>query len=298
MKIDDVIAFSAVVRYKSLSEAGRVLGLTQPMLTRRVQSFEESLGVQLLDRSTKPMTPTPLGLRVYERCCGVLDEVHALRELAAGDLPVSNDLRVGMTQGIAEVALPRLLAQLAEQWPQLTPYVSTGWGGALMDRVEQRDMHAAAVFLPVGMILPRNLDGRLLLRTDLLVVARQGDWPRRRYQLSDFSAQGWVLNPDGCRFRAGLQHALAERQQTLKVRLDAFGRDLQLQAVADGLGLGLVPRHILASSPLAAQVDTLRIADFQPSVDLWLVHQREPGPLADAIAWFGQTLETVLAQQV
>ena len=57
MKTDDLKAFDAVVRIGSISEAARALGLTQPSITRRIQNLEEALGVQLLDRNTKPPRP-------------------------------------------------------------------------------------------------------------------------------------------------------------------------------------------------------------------------------------------------
>jgi DNA-binding transcriptional LysR family regulator len=54
MKIDDIEAFVTVVRCQSISAAAQVLELTQPAVTRRIQNFEEALGVVLLDRNTKP----------------------------------------------------------------------------------------------------------------------------------------------------------------------------------------------------------------------------------------------------
>lgn len=58
MKISDIDAFAAVVRCQSLSQAAYDLGITQPAITRRVQNLEEALGIELLDRNTKPMRPT------------------------------------------------------------------------------------------------------------------------------------------------------------------------------------------------------------------------------------------------
>lgn len=72
MKIDDIDAFVAVIRSQSISQAAESLRLTQPAITRRVQNFEEALGVSLLDRNTKPLKPTPMGMRVYEQCRAVL----------------------------------------------------------------------------------------------------------------------------------------------------------------------------------------------------------------------------------
>ena len=61
MKTDDIEAFVAVIRSGSLNAAALSLGLTQPAITRRLQSLEQDLGVDLLDRHTKPLKPTRLG---------------------------------------------------------------------------------------------------------------------------------------------------------------------------------------------------------------------------------------------
>ncbi|HEY0201917.1 MAG TPA: LysR family transcriptional regulator [Burkholderiaceae bacterium] len=298
MKIDDIAAFAAVVRHHSLSLAAHALGLTQPMLTRRVQGFEQALGVVLLDRATKPLQPTAQGLRVYEQCCAVLREVDSLRELAGAEPPLTGGLRLGLTQGIGELVLPALLAELEARWPGLEPHACTGWGGPLLERLERRELDATAVFLPRGKPLPRNVEGRMLLRTRLVVVARKGAWARRSYRLADCQGAGWVLNPDGCGFRAGLQRALAERGLPLEVRLDAFGRDLQLYSVAQGLGLGLVPLPLLEGSRHAAQLQTVPVSDFKPEVELWLAHGPLPERLREPVACFAQRVEAALAAPV
>ena len=59
MKLDEIEAFVAVVRSQSLSQAADSLALTQPAVTRRIQNFEEALGVELLDRNTKPLKGLP-----------------------------------------------------------------------------------------------------------------------------------------------------------------------------------------------------------------------------------------------
>ncbi|EGD04620.1 LysR family transcriptional regulator, partial [Burkholderia sp. TJI49] len=208
MKISDIDAFAAVVRCQTLSQAAAELGMTQPAITRRVQNLEEALGVTLLDRNTKPPRPTDIGRQVFEQCRAILREVDALRELTAGGQPPAGEFRVGLTQGLGELMLPGLIAQLATQWPALATQVTTAWGGMLVERVARRELDAALVFLAREMTLPAQVEGDRLLATRLVVVGRRGDWPRRSYRLADCHARGWVLNPDGCGFRAGLRRAL------------------------------------------------------------------------------------------
>ncbi|KVM79907.1 LysR family transcriptional regulator [Burkholderia stagnalis] len=284
MKISDIDAFAAVVRCQTLSQAAAELGMTQPAITRRVQNLEEALGVVLLDRNTKPPRPTDIGRQVFEQCRTILREVDALRELTAGQLPPAGEFRIGLTQGLGELMLPGLIAQLGEHWPALAPLVTTAWGGALVERVARRELDAALVFLAREMGLPPQVEGERLLTTRLVAVGRRGDWPRRSYRLADCHARGWVLNPDGCGFRAGLRRALDTHGLPLRVTLDTFGRDLQLQSVANGVGLGLMPLPLVEQSPLRDALDIVPLADFKPQIDLWLLRRHDAARFAAPLA--------------
>ncbi|CAI8981022.1 Transcriptional regulator, LysR family [Burkholderia ambifaria] len=295
MKISDIDAFAAVVRCQTLSQAATELGMTQPAITRRVQNLEEALGVTLLDRNTKPPRPTDIGRQVFEQCRAILREVDALRELTAGQRPPAGEFRVGLTQGLGELMLPGLIARLAGQWPALATQVTTAWGGALVERVARRELDAALVFLAREMVLPPQVAGERLLATRLVAVGRKGDWPRRGYRLADCHARGWVLNPDGCGFRAGLRRALDAQGLPMPVTLDTYGRDLQLQSVANGFGIGLMPLPLLDGSPLRDALDIVPLADFKPQIDLWLLHRQDAARFAAPLAAVAAHARTAFA---
>ncbi|WP_261534890.1 LysR family transcriptional regulator [Burkholderia multivorans] len=287
MKISDIDAFAAVVRCQTLSQAAAELGMTQPAITRRVQNLEEALGVTLLDRNTKPPRPTDIGLQVFDQCRAILREVDALRELTAARRPPAGAFRIGITQGLGERMLPELIARLASRWPALATQVTTAWGGVLVDRIARRELDAALVFLAREIVLPPAVEGERLLATRLVAIGRKGDWPRRSYRLADCHARGWVLNPDGCGFRAGLRRALDAQGLPMPVALDAYGRDLQLQSVANGIGIGLMPLPLVECSPLRDALEIVPLADFKPQIDLWLLRRQDAARFAaplDAIA--------------
>ncbi|NIE88741.1 LysR family transcriptional regulator, partial [Burkholderia sp. Tr-860] len=159
MKIGDIDAFAAVIRCQSLSQAAHELGITQPAITRRVQNLEEALGVELLDRNTKPPRPTDLGRRVHDQCRAVLREVEALREMVRATQPPAGAFRLGITHGIGELMLPELIAMLRERWPSVAPRVEAGWAGALLDKLSLGELDAALVFVARDTALPPHVTG-------------------------------------------------------------------------------------------------------------------------------------------
>jgi DNA-binding transcriptional LysR family regulator len=296
MKTDDIDAFVAVVRCQSISQAADALALTQPAITRRVQNLEQALDVELFDRNTKPLKPTAIGLQVYERCLAILREMDALRELVAQDSPPAGVLRLGVPQTIGDIVLLKTLKRLREQFPELRAQVVTGWGSHLVGKIERGELDAAAALFPAGKVFADSLIANSIGKLELVAVCARSDVPKKPLKLADCYERGWVLNPDGCGFRAGLQRTLADQGLSLKVNLETFGSELQLGLVAQGMGYGLVPRPLLQRSAYAGQLAVLPLKDFKPVMDLWLIYPRFLGNLQAAVSEFGNEVAQALHQ--
>src|SRR5581483_7549105 len=68
MQFEALSVFCDVVRYRSFSEAARVNELSQPAVSQIVSQLETRLGVQMIDRSTRPLQATDPGKAYYEGC--------------------------------------------------------------------------------------------------------------------------------------------------------------------------------------------------------------------------------------
>src|SRR5258707_7600336 len=82
MKIDshnlnDLMYFSQVVEHGGFSAAERVLGISKSRLSRRLTELETSLGVRLLQRSTRKLALTEARQLFYQHCQAMLAEAHA-----------------------------------------------------------------------------------------------------------------------------------------------------------------------------------------------------------------------------
>src|SRR5262245_28663618 len=110
LNIDDVRAFVAAVDGGSVAKAALRLNLTQPAVSRRIQRLEDTLGITLLDRDSKPARPTRAGEAAYRRCVAVLRASEALtRETRAA--ASAGPLRLGVTVAMSDsVLVPALEA--------------------------------------------------------------------------------------------------------------------------------------------------------------------------------------------
>jgi DNA-binding transcriptional LysR family regulator len=282
--IDNLRALAAVIDSKSLTKAASRLCLTQSAISRRIQQLEEMLGAEVLDRTQRPPSCTALGWRVYEQSLPILRAVDDLMTLARQDMAPTGTLRFGMSQAIGDVILADAVQQLSREFPTLDVRVRAGQGESLAAQVGTGDLDAAIIILAADTRPTPSLIGRPIATVDIAIVqSRRRPRVRQAVALADLARQDWILNPVGCRYRAGLEGAMGERGHSLRVVVDTFGTEVQLRMVASGLGLGLVPRSVLRASDNRDEIMVVDATGFAMQLDIWLVHLREFGNLKRAI---------------
>ena len=105
----------------SFSKAALRLNITQPALSRSIQSLEQHVGMTLFDRSRSGVSATAAGRPYLERAAALLDEMRALalfgKELSTGH---GGEVRLGLGTSVAHLVAPRLIARAMAERPQLT----------------------------------------------------------------------------------------------------------------------------------------------------------------------------------
>jgi DNA-binding transcriptional LysR family regulator len=116
----DLLAFIAVARARSFTRAAARLRVTQPALSYTIRGLEEKLGVRLLMRSTRGVSPTEAGQRLLDRLAPEFDEIEAeiqsLGELR--DEPMGTIRITAIDYAIRSTLWPRL-AKFLPKYPKI-----------------------------------------------------------------------------------------------------------------------------------------------------------------------------------
>ncbi len=296
MNIDDMRALVAVVEEGSLAGAALRLGLTQPAVTRRIQHLEESLEANLLDREQKPARPTAAGQRAYKACLQVLHATDALRgAVGAGHRPSA--IRLGISLGLADAVLQPLFTALKRHDRDLTIDLVTGRSPSLREQLAAGKLDAAVIFT-VMQGRPDPRDNPVALGVEPVdVVAAAGAPLADHVALQALGGQSWIINPDGCMFRTQLENRLNAAGQPMLVSASIWGTPQQLALIADGAGLGLVPRRACQQPEWANRVRIVTVDGFRPQLAPWLIHAPAEGWLAEALTVIEATLAAVFGQE-
>ncbi|MEI4471582.1 LysR family transcriptional regulator [Frigidibacter sp. MR17.24] len=237
--------FVTVIELGSFTAAARRLGVSSGQASKLVQRLEEELGVQLLTRSTRALSPTPAGQDYFERMRRVIEEIdaidHEIRD-AAAEPGGRIRLTVPITFG-ARVLAP-VLTDFAARYPQIRLQVD------FSDRLTGLVDEGFDLAVRVGAPRDSGLIARRLCPIRVGVVAAPGylaqrGTPRSPADLAqhDCILDGNFANPAAWAFR----DPATGRDSALPVtgRLQFASAEAVAEAAVRGAGLARGPDFVL-----------------------------------------------------
>jgi len=254
-ELGDLMAFLAVAEERSFTRAAARLGTSQSSLSHTVRRLEGRLGLRLLTRTTRSVSPTEAGDRLLETLRPAFDDIddrlaalNALREKPAGAI------RITSGQHAAEMILWPALRKLIPAYPDITVELSVDQG--LIDIVAGRFDAGVRLGEEVAkdMVAVRIGPELRLAVVGVPAYFAQHPKPRKPHDLSQHNCIN-VRMPT----RGGLyawEFEKAGREVTVRVDGQLVFNDakMALQAVQEGFGLAILMedrvQHLIADGTL------------------------------------------------
>jgi DNA-binding transcriptional LysR family regulator len=237
-QLSDLDAFSAVARRRSFRAAATLRGVSPSTLSEAVRRLEASLGVRLLNRTTRSVTPTEAGARLLERLTPALTEITAaLDAVNAFRLSPIGTLRLNVPWTVASLVLPPIITGFLRANPGFSVEVTTEEGiidvfaagfdaGIRYDERLEQDMIA----VPIG---PRSQRYALAASPNYLAARPRPLHPRDlldhaclRHRFPSGAMPAWEFERDGEIVRIAPTGPLI-----------TSAPDLELSSAIDGLGI-------------------------------------------------------------
>ena len=283
MDFDRLRAFVWTLEEGGISAAARRLCRTQPAVTRMLQTLEEQVGAELIDRRARPMRPTTAGLRVLEYAREILQAADRLTDGALRAGSVRQTLRLGVSRSLLwHLRDPRFV----NPSPPLSAtdfMVRSGWSPRLYRRFARGEFDGAILLMPLGWTPDVPCRADIVSREPLVIIApRSPNAPSRiNATLEELRERPWVLNPDGCGFRHALTRSLARIGHRLHVQFEVDAAPQEhLAMVAAGVGYSIVPASALTqNSKLSDHVQQLSVDQFDHDLGVWSVWSERCKPV-------------------
>lgn len=250
--------FVAVIDTGSFSRAAERLGTSSGQASKLVSRLETDLGVQLLTRTTRALSPTEVGRAYYEGVKPLLDEFDALdasvRNAAgapSGRLRISAPVSFGTTQ------LVPVLADFARAFPQII--VDVDFSDRMVRLVDEGFDAAVRIGAPAdsSLMARRLCDVRVVTLASPAYLAAHGT-PADPHELArrDCIVDSNMSEPLQWRLHDGSSVAVREKMRFSNAEACVI-------AASAGLGITRVPSFVAGDALRSGDVARI-LADFEP----------------------------------
>ncbi len=248
----------AVARAKSFSRAAEDLNVTQSAISQSIKNLETKIEVGLFKRAGKKVMLTPEGEKLYVLASQFLDAMdETIEEIRHDKSSMSGKVRIGTLNGVGKSWLAPELLGLAKKYAELTVCITFGLQEDLVSDFKNNRLDILVLpedcLPPVGekvflseekstMIFPKSKDFNISKNISLTELAK---YPTVLFEMGDPLYFNW------CRARFG------EAPKKINIKYVVNGHGSMMQAVSQGLGVAVIPNHVLRRSYYQDKVSTL-----------------------------------------
>ncbi|MGG7645329.1 LysR family transcriptional regulator [Rhodovulum sp. YNF3179] len=244
-RLTEMEAFATVVDQGGFTDAARKLGISKSAVSKHVSALESRLGARLLNRTTRRVSPTEIGLAYYDRARRVLNDAGEADAMvtAMQDAP-SGLLRVSVATDFGVNHLSPVLGDFLLRYPEVTVNM------VLNNRHVELISEGYDLSIRVGELEDSSLRARKLTETNKRLVGapsyfRQYGRPKRIDDLTEHKLLHYTNQSSGNVWK--LTSPTGEKRQ---VRASGWltvndGQSL-LNAAVSGLGIAYLPSFLYA----------------------------------------------------
>lgn len=281
--------FNLVVKHHSFTKAAEAAGLTQSAITRQIQGIENSLGVELLERTTRNVQLTKAGAFLFQESLRLLGDVdQSLRRLKEDFANARKEIRVGVSRSVSLAHLPGFFHENLRKHLKVNYNVSYQPSAEILAALEANE-------LDLGVLCPPpRLPGTLCIThrfADVFTLIAPAELASQYFALSKSGVNGWLheqswlLIDEKTNTGKKLRRWMAASNLKIEpsVQLDSF--DLIITLVSIGMGISFVPVRSLALYGQKKRLVRLRLPNrFERElVVLMRRHRKQPEHLKEFI---------------
>lgn len=271
-KLASMQAFTQVVAHGGFAAAARKMGVSRSTVNKLVINLEEELQVQLLQRTTRQVTPTPTGLVYYERCLNILAEIEAAEnKLLQLQQQPKGTLKINAPMSFGTLYLGKAIADFMVQYPEIQ----------LQLTLEDRFIDPIAEGYDVVIRISQPQESLSLVTKIIAPISRvfcaspeyieQHNIPKQPKELKNHSCLHYGQIVTGNQWhlidKEGIEH-----QINVKGVLCSNNGEVLKDAAVRGLGIALLPMFIVESEIERGLLTVLNVDYHPPEIVLSLIY--------------------------
>lgn len=261
---DHIRYFLALAEQGTLSQSAKTLGVSHSTVLRRVRQLESDLNTQLFEQSSNGYALTPAGKTLYVEALKMRSTMSAIsREISGADDRMQGEVVITTTDTLARYILPRLIATLSEQYPDIQ------FSLVMANRVTDMETRDADIAIRTSKKPPENLIGRQVGKIRFTAVASRDYVQQKKITHFPDSIENQKIIMLDDSYATAPFHQWFSHQTRQSTSVTTANNFLCAVALArQGLGITVVPEYLLSAENDLVKLSTS--TEISPS-NLWVL---------------------------
>jgi DNA-binding transcriptional LysR family regulator len=184
IRLRDLHILFAVVQHGSMAKAGAYLHMSQSAVSQAIAAIEHTLGVRLLDRTSRGVEPTIYGRALLRRGQAAFDELRTgVSEIESLADPGAGEVRIATGEVHCSGVLPRIIQRMFERYPRIRLDITDSPTAADYSQLLARkvDIQFSLLEKPLERDMAKDFETEILYHDHFCLAAgAQSRWARRR----------------------------------------------------------------------------------------------------------------------
>lgn len=245
MNVEDLRLFVTTLDTGSFTAAADALGVTKQYVSRRVAALEALLGVRLLNRTTRRLQATELGVLLHDKATAILADLRDAQELvSAQGASLRGTLRVSAPMTFATLHLSHLLPLFMQQHPHINLEID------LNDRAVDLLAEGYDMSIRIGTLEDSSLIAKRLTDMQTILCASPGylDKHGTPANLDELQHHACLLYGHSRHVEWRLREHGKNKNLTVRGQMRANNGELIRDAAIAGMGIAYLPTFIIGQA--------------------------------------------------
>ena len=276
MNYENLKLFRDIAQTHSFSRGAAMNGISQSAASQHVQELERALGVELLDRSTRPLVVTPAGRLYGEFCRDILRRkedfeaaLQRMRQEVEGTLRVAAIYSVGLSEMV------QLEQEFARRQPEAKLEVQYLRPERIYEAVLAGEVDLGLISYPETRrditVIPWRREEMVLAVSPEHALAHRGD----AVAPQELNGADFISFDDDLPIRRHMDRFLKEHGVEVNIALHFDNIQMIKEAVTHRVGVSIMPARIMRDDIEQGRLAAVRIADATLFRPLGIIHRKK-----------------------
>jgi LysR family hydrogen peroxide-inducible transcriptional activator len=251
----------AVAEHKNFTLAAEKCFVTQPTLSMQIQKVEEELGIQIFDRTKKPIQLTEIGQKIVNQSKNIVNEADRIQDIVDQQKGfIGGEFRLAIIPTVMPTLLPMFLNNFIKKYPKVKLIIEELNTNDIIEKLNNGHLDAAIAATP----LQEDKIKEVVLYYEPFVAyipENHNTFSKKEIEIEDLDINEILLLQDGHCFRDGILNLCRNQNKNEKshFQLNSGSFETLIKLADEGLGITLLPYlHTLNLS----EKDQLKLKHF------------------------------------